>query len=256
MPQIFRQSPLRQLYDEHPRESLKTGLWIFDFDGTLVDFHEDPAKVALSHRVRSALELLSHKLTQKIIIMSGRRISDLKLHFDENDYILIGEHGGDSNFLVLPSDIRHFHQSPAEKYLQMLCDKYTGSFVEEKKFSRVYHYRSAINPPSSAEVERFIKDLDAMLNESSLICTDFNMAIEVKDKACSKLEIVNSLMQSSLCPTTLLSFGDDHSEREIFEAYPDKVLSIAVGERIPHAHYRCSSPQDLGLWLEEISKEL
>lgn len=247
--------PAKEFIKTFSRHAVLTGEFIFDFDGTLVNFQEDPDKVFLPPVSRSALKVLVKKLRLPMTILSGRTLKDLSNHFSETEFRLIGEHGGDSNVFKLPTHFDLFEKTEAFNILNRLVKENPGSFIEAKRFSRVFHYRKCIPKISDQTASQWADKINSSLKGSSLVCMNFNQALEIKDASCSKLEVLKTLLPLSP-QSRFFCFGDDRSEQEFFDYFSDKIVSVAVGSRIPHSTYQLASPNELGHWLKDLAAEL
>src|SRR5690606_11803904 len=71
--------------------SSRTPLVILDYDGTLIPFHDHPAKASPTEEIHSLLSSFSDQA--KVLIISGREHTDLEKWFGNTRADLIAEHG-------------------------------------------------------------------------------------------------------------------------------------------------------------------
>lgn len=120
-----------------------------DLDGTLCDYRDDPADVALTPALRATLSLLATRLDGAVCILSGRSAADLDHILGTLKLPRIAEHGGAG-----AADHDRAYQVQllaAEILLAEIAAMNPGTWVERKPSSCVLHYRQV---PERAECLR------------------------------------------------------------------------------------------------------
>jgi trehalose 6-phosphate phosphatase len=117
-----------------------------DLDGTLCDYRDDPADVALSPLLRGVLSLLATRLRGAVCVLSGRSATDLDRILGALKLPRIAEHGG-AGAALRDHDYRA-QLAAVEVALGKICADNPGTWVERKPSSCVLHYRHA---PERAE---------------------------------------------------------------------------------------------------------
>lgn len=250
--------PPKLFCEEVLKKAPKEWCFVFDFDGTLVDFHPDPRKVTLSSLAKEALSRLNSKLGSRVLILSGRDYSQLQKYFNESQYAMVGNHGARSNYLELVAGTQDFGSTGIDVFLSGLSQQYPGSFVEDKIYSRVFHFRRCKHPPSSRLQRQWALELKELAAGTPLEASLLNKAIEVKDSRCSKFHLIGELFKDAFVGRGIVCFGDDKTEEQVFQAYSanQNLVSVAVGDRIQDADFRIASPKKLASWLFELSSEI
>jgi len=120
--------------------------------------------------------------------------------------------------------------------LEIHADRLPGSFVEEKEFSLVFHYRKA--DPELASIRT--KELTGYL-------INFTANIDVQVLQGSKIvEIRNSGVNKGAAALHwiskndfdfILAIGDDWTDEDLFRILPETAYSIKVGITQSHAKY-------------------
>lgn len=121
---------------------LNWGLFL-DLDGTLCDYRDDPAEVALTPRLRAVLSLLATTLDGAVCIISGRSAEDLDRILGNLKLPRIAEHGGAG--AALHDDAYFAQLLDAENALAAIAAQHPGTWVERKPSSCVLHYRQALD---------------------------------------------------------------------------------------------------------------
>ena len=235
--------------------------FVFDFDGTLVGFHSDPAQVKLTPSTERSLQILTREFPGQVMLLSGRSMQDLSRFSRSIDNLwLTGEHGADSNFMELVlhrKDLEYLEESAKPyQYLNSLTRLFPASFIERKRFSTVFHYRRAQGEVSNALAEEWSRELNVLLEPTALKCHVYNKVLEIKHDDCSKKNYVTQLRASFGPNTPLICFGDDTPEQELFDILSPQDISIAVGEKIQRSTYQTATPTTLSTWLEQLTSLL
>src|SRR6185295_13243398 len=119
-------------------------LILFDYDGTLVPFANDPSTVQMAPDAREWISALTADKRNHLLVISGRYKEYLELIFKTIPIVLVAEHGG-------------FYKNPGNAWRQMfpisgdwiiktlpalraLAFHYEGSILEQKNFSLAWHY--------------------------------------------------------------------------------------------------------------------
>ncbi len=122
-------------------------LILLDYDGTLIPFFDSPEKAKPTEMILRILEQFKNMTQTDIVLISGRDKKTLMDWFNELNINIVAEHG------VWIKEINHEWQliKPLVKewmpkimpLLQIYVDRLPGSFIEEKEYSIVWHYRKS-----------------------------------------------------------------------------------------------------------------
>ncbi len=223
-------------------------LFLLDYDGTLVDFEDKPEKAIPDGELYEILNGLSSPENNEVVIVSGRNRHVLEEWFGHLPVNLVAEHG---------VWIRHANREwkmierldtgwkpVIRPILEVFVDRTPGSFVEEKEFSLVWHYRKVDS--RFAEL-RAMELKDALLEYASslkLEIMDGNHVLEIKnvgvDKGKAVIEWVNRYKDDFI-----FAAGDDFTDESIFNVLPDSAYSIKVGLGYSRALYSVLSVREI-----------
>jgi trehalose 6-phosphate synthase/phosphatase len=124
-------------------------LLFLDYDGTLVPFASRPHEVVPSGGVVEILSRLSSRPCDRVVLISGRPQSDLERRFGGLPGLwLAAEHGavfrrpGGAAWETLRPMLPVEWKGRVRPVLEHFVDRTPGSFVEEKEYSLVWHYRN------------------------------------------------------------------------------------------------------------------
>ncbi len=234
----------------------KRKLLLLDYDGTLVPFAENPQMAKPDEKLFKILKTLSEEQENEIVLISGRDKGTLQNWFGMLDIGLVAEHGvwikeNEDWKMIKPVTNDWKHQ--IVPILEMYADRLPGSFVEEKDFSVVWHYRMA--DPELGSI---------LANDLTDYLVNFTANIDVQVLQGSKVvEIINSGVNKSAAAIYwiskkdfdfVLAIGDDWTDEEIFKVLPENAYSIRVGMTKSNAKFNVNTYIDVIQLLEKLIK--
>jgi len=113
--------------------------------------------------------------------------------------------------------------------LEHFVDRTPGSFVEEKKYALVWHYRMAEPEFGEWLANELVSMLEAMLAETELRAFRGERVIEVKPAWANKGEVLERLLTRYVDPDFIFAAGDDRTDEDLFERLPEHAWTVHVG---------------------------
>jgi trehalose 6-phosphate synthase/phosphatase len=207
-------------------------LVLLDYDGTLMPFAPRPEDVAPSSDVRRIVRALSEDPANEVVIVSGRDRETLEAWLGDLDVDIVAEHGvwlrGRSGEWVTIEPMSDAWKPRVAALLEMFVDRTPGSFIEEKDFSLVWHYRQVNGEMAETRVLELKAALASVVTDWGLAVMDGNKVLEIKAANVDKGRAAHRWM----CREDLdfiLAFGDDRTDEDVFEAAPEGAWTIKVG---------------------------
>jgi trehalose 6-phosphate synthase/phosphatase len=238
-PKRLRLAEIQEAYKEARRRLL-----ILDYDGTLVPFFNQPEQAAPSPVLVRLLTALAADSNNCVALISGRQTENLDRWFGGIEGLwLIAEHGAElkSPFTKAWNPLRA--QAPAEwkstvmPILEHFVDRTPGSFIEEKKYSVVLHYRMAEPEFGAWLANELVSMLEAMLAETELRAFRGEKIVEVRPVWVNKGEAFEHLIASQPEPDFLFAAGDDRTDEDLFERIRGEAWTVHVGSGPTHAGF-------------------
>ena len=234
-------------------------LFLLDYDGTLQGFFKDPQKARPDEELFRILNSLTNDKQNKVVIISGRDKETLSEWFrDSNRIDFIAEHGvwqksvGKDWFMS--DNIDKKWMGIIRPHLEFFVDRTPRSFIEEKNYSLVWHYRKA-DPDLGMQRAWELKDeLTSLVSNLQLEIMDGDKVIEIKNMGINKGRAAYKKTRNKKYDF-VLAVGDDWTDEYTFEAMPDTALTIKVGEKRSKARFFVESYIDVRKLLEEITQE-
>lgn len=223
-------------------------LFLLDYDGSLVPFHEDYRSSTPPKTLLDLLRELGSNPANDVVLISGRSSQDLEKWFGDLPINLIAEHGatskkaGHSTWQIIEKP-----DTAWKKTIQPILEKYAGltpgARVEVKPHSLVWHYRGA-SPYYAQKYAVIIKRvLRPLLRSYGLQLMQGNKILEIKNPRISKGSAARRWLKER--HDFIIGFGDDLTDEELFMAMPPDSYTIKVGRGHTAARYRVASYRDV-----------
>ncbi|SMC98322.1 bifunctional alpha,alpha-trehalose-phosphate synthase (UDP-forming)/trehalose-phosphatase [Pedobacter africanus] len=228
-----------------------------DYDGTLVGFKGDIDDAAPDEELYSILKELSLDSANKVILISGRRYQTLEKWFGHLDLDMIAEHGAwqkirKAEWKALPLLTDKWKQE-IRTVLDTYTDRTPGSFIEEKSYSLVWHYRKAEEGLGELRANEIINHLRMIIADKGLQMMPGNKVIEFKNIEVNKGKAAQNWLYDNY-PDFILALGDDHTDEDIFKALSPEAYTIKVGSNISAARYYLKDYHEVRELLKELIK--
>jgi trehalose 6-phosphate synthase/phosphatase len=222
-------------------------LLLLDYDGTLVTFSPKPAEAMPGARLLRLLEKLTKNPGTEVVLISGRDKNTLDGWFGGLNLGLVAEHGvwikekggGWEMIETLTSDWKE----EVHPILESWVDRTPGSFIEEKEFSLVWHYRKSNPRLGELRARELINNLSNTVASLNLQLLEGNKVVEVKNAGINKGRAASKWISKDKWDF-ILALGDDWTDEDIFKALPSSAWSIKVRFGVSAARFSLSSPSE------------
>ena len=228
-----------------------------DYDGTLVPFVSHPEKAIPDKELMELLELLSEYPQTELILISGRDKYTLQNWFETLNVGLVAEHG-----VWVKEKLKEWQlikpltadwKSKILPILRMYTDRLPGSFVEEKDYSIVWHYRRADPELASIRAKELMDDLISITANIDIQVLQGSKVIEVRNAGINKGTAgLYFLAKDNF--DFILAIGDDWTDEDLFKVLPESACSIKVGISPSFARFNLRNYLEVRNLLKEIVK--
>ncbi len=217
-------------------------LFLLDYDGSLVPFAARPQDAAPDAELRSLLTQLTSDPSNCVMILSGRTAADLERFLGQVPRLgLAPEHAALWRMPGQPE----WHERSADTawkktvrpILQHFVDRTPGSFVEEKQFALVWHFRTIEAEFGDWLATELVAMLEGMLAETELRPYRGNKIVEVKPMWANKGALAAELAPGYSDRDFILGLGDDRTDEDLFTHLPENAWSIHVGSGASKARF-------------------
>ncbi len=242
-----------KLVEEFRRASSK--IIFLDYDGTLVPFASDPARVKPDTALERMLDSLCRQPGTVVALISGRDRETMEQWFGKFSMILVAEHGawikepGKEWLKIRP--LAEDWISHIQPILEIYSDRVPGSFVERKEFSVAWHYRNADPEQASMSAKELLDDLVHLTANIDVQVIPGNRVIEVRNAGINKGVAAKDIL-SRRTYDFIIAVGDDWTDEDLFRVLPESAYSIRVGVTQSYARYNLYNYLEVRDLIEEM----
>jgi trehalose 6-phosphate synthase/phosphatase len=254
-PKKLQTGEIRDAYVQAARRLL-----VLDYDGTLVPFAKRPQQAVPPQSVLDLLTALASDPKNRVALISGRSAQDLDRWFGRIPRLcLVAEHGAEMKSPTASSWHSLHPQAPTDwkvtvmPILEHFVDRTPGSFVEEKKYALVWHYRMAEPEFGEWLANELVSMLEAMLAETELRAFRGEKIVEVKPVWANKGAAIEAVLRDYPGPDFILAAGDDRTDEDLFARAPSKAWTVHIGPGATRASFVVTDLQVLRAVLELLA---
>jgi len=187
---------------------------------------------------------------------SGRDKETLTKWLGNLNVILIAEHGVWTKQQGLDwQSVEHIKKDwkdTIRPVLELYADRTPGSFVEEKDFSLVWHYRRASSELAYIRIQELrgaLLNLTANLNVGVF---EGSKILEIKHISLNKGRAAECWLAEKNWDF-IIAAGDDYTDEEMFAVLPEKAYSIKVGFSVSKARFNVDTVHEIRLLIKELT---
>jgi trehalose 6-phosphate synthase/phosphatase len=242
--------PTDSLVEEFGRARAR--LILLDYDGTIAPYASLPQNAVPTPALLNLMQRLGQDKRSVTAIVSGRAKVDLERWFGGIANLwLAAEHGA-----VLRSPLTQLWEEPAPgtsdvwkqrvyPILEHYVDRTPGSFIEEKEFSLVWHYRMADPEFGDWLANDLIANLEHMLADSPVKPVKGQKTVEVKLVWANKMQVCSRFLTNGQDFDFIMAAGDDATDEDMFCQLPLRAWTIHVGRDQSRAKYFVVGPKEM-----------
>jgi len=228
-----------------------------DYDGTLTGFKKNPNDAKPNEELHRLLFKLEEDPRNVVTIISGRDRESLETWFKGHKINLIVEHGvwikkyeRDWKMIANATDT---WKPSIRPILESFVDQTPGSFIEEKNYSLVWHFRKAEPEQGDLRANELKDELTTMIANHNLEILEGNKVIEVKTGGINKgVATMQSIQNKNF--DFIFAVGDDWTDEYMFKELPESAHTIKVGLKHTAAKYKVESVFAVRNLLAELVK--
>lgn len=221
-------------------------IFLLDYDGTLAAYDTNPEKAIPLPEIYQLLNQLIENDAQ-IVIISGRDRIFLDKHFGHLPIKLVAEHGvwikKNSSKWEMSQNLQNDWMESIRPILENFVDRTPGSFLEEKEYSLVWHFRKVAPGLSEIRANELTMVLRGLLANSNIAVMQGNKVLEVKNGSINKGNAANAFLTQSY--DFIFAMGDDWTDEFMFKEIPDHAVTVKVGTSETAAKYFIENQSDV-----------
>jgi len=228
-------------------DSASSRLFFLEYDGALIDYRNKPLMVRPDEELMFLLEQLSNDRKNRVVVMSSRERENMQDWLGHLNIDIIAEHGvwikqrgtGWQTLVSLMDDWK----KDIRLILDLYVDRTPGSFIEEKQYSLVWHYRKVETGLGELRARELVSHLNFLASNSNLQVMDGQMAVEITAQEVSKGK-ASSFWLNKYPHKFVMAIGDDWGDEDIFKAMPREAYTIKIGNAYSIAKYHLDTSDE------------
>jgi trehalose 6-phosphate synthase/phosphatase len=229
-----------------------------DYDGTLVGFQNKPEDAKPDKELIKILDKLCANPKNKLVLISGRDRDTFDEWFKGKPYTFIVEHGvwfkDNTNEWEVIEQMNIDWKETIRPIIELYIDRTPGTFIEEKNYSLVWHYRKADPELGLMRANELKDELTSFVANHNLEIMEGNKVIEIKNSGVNKGRAANKFLINKHFDF-IFGIGDDWTDEYLFEELPEIATTVKVGLKNTSAKYNLETPKEvrklLGLLAEK-----
>jgi trehalose 6-phosphate synthase/phosphatase len=229
-----------------------------DYDGTLTGFKNNPRHAKPDQSLFNLLDKLAENPKNRVVLISGRDKDTFQEWFGDKQYTLVVEHGvwfwepGSEWMMIEPLD--DSWKPSIRSALEFYVDRTPGSFIEEKSYSLVWHYRKS-DPELGMNRAIELKDeMTSLVSNLNLEILEGNKVVEVKNRGINKGRAALKVLHRHPADQ-IVAVGDDWTDEFLFAELPEKAVTIKVGMANTIAGYNVENVEEVRAFLQVLAGE-
>lgn len=235
--------------------SAQERLIFLDYDGTLTGFHSDPDQASPDKDLYNILDNITADRNTYVVIISGRDKHTLQNWFDKRRMDLIGEHGvwlrQNGKDWETVTTLTDEWKEDIRGVLEGYVSRTPGSFIEEKDYSLVWHYRKVETGLGELRTRELTSHLKYLATNQNLQVLEGDMVVEFKSSEVNKGRAAKSWLKR-YNPDFVMAVGDDWTDEDTFKAMPNDAFTLKVGSSHSEAKYSISDPNAVRALLKKL----
>lgn len=237
----------------------KSRILFLDYDGTLVGFKNNPKKASPDVDLMQTLEAIAGQANTELVLISGRDKETFDQWFPDKPFSMVTEHGvwskkPDQPEWELLEYISSEWKTLVRPVLDFFADRTPGTFIEEKNYSLVWHYRNTDQELGMQRAIELKDELNSLLSNFNLEIMEGNKVIEVKNSGINKGKAAARFLRNKDYEF-ILAAGDDWTDEFLFQELPQETISIKVGAAKTRARYSYADFRNMRNLLNQLATE-
>jgi trehalose 6-phosphate synthase/phosphatase len=222
-------------------------LLLLDYDGTLIPFVSRPEDAIPPPPLNELLGRLGGDPRNRAVLISGRQRSELERWFGEvPGLFLVAEHGatlrspGSSAWKPFRPISSNDWMKRVRPVLEHFVNRTPGSFIEDKEYSLVWHYRMCAPDFGEWLALELVAMLEDMLRDTELRAARGRKIVEVKPLWIHKGVVAERFADEYGDESFRFAIGDDRTDEDTFEALTPSSWTVHVGVERSRARFQVS----------------
>jgi trehalose 6-phosphate synthase/phosphatase len=259
--QSFRIKFLDDFSKRHLLDCYRNGqrrLLLLDYDGTLVSFSPNPDMATPGKKLLHTILNLCEQEENDVFLISGRSSTWLDQQFGFLPLNFIAEHGArykqKNGQWITEVQTHNEWKEQVHNVMEMYERRCANTFIEEKDFSMVWHYRNANVEQGKLRAYELVSELNEYIHNRHLQVLMGNKIVEVRQSGISKGTSIKKVINGKNYDY-IFAVGDDRTDEDMFKSLinNNNAFTIKVGPEASYAQFNLHTPQMVVSLLEGMS---
>lgn len=232
-------------------EKASNRIIFLDYDGTVIPFYDNPKLASPDKELISLLQSLTEDKRNKVVIISGRDKHNLDQWLGDLNIDMICEHGvwlkeqeEGGEWKKIDEKLSDEWKNDIMPLLEFYVNRTPGSFIEEKDYSLVWHYRKVETGLGELRIRELSNHLHYLASQLNLQVLEGDMVVEIKSFEINKGKACMHWLEK-YSHDFIIATGDDWTDEDTFKAMPDEAYTIKVGSKNSMAKYSLNTFKDV-----------
>ncbi|MGB5929029.1 MAG: trehalose-phosphatase, partial [Cyclobacteriaceae bacterium] len=190
--------------------------------------------------LKEILETLGSMQENRVVVISGRDRTTLENWLGDMPIDLICEHGvwlrRQNEDWTTIEFMTNDWKSEILKVLELYVDRTPGSFIEEKDYSLVWHYRKVETGLGELRTRELTSHLKYLTTNIGLQVLEGDMVLEIKSLEVNKGRGAKKWL-TDFPAEFIFAVGDDETDEDMFRIMPKSAYTIKVGRKNSEARF-------------------
>ena len=230
-------------------------LLFLDYDGTLSPFNTDPTQAGPDEELHEIIRGLAKNKKISLVVISGRDRNTLENWLGQHDIEFVAEHGvwikHKGKEWETSDKLDNSWKDDIRPIMEIYVNKTPGSFIEEKDYSLVWHFRKVETGLGELRSREIISHLKYLAVNMNLQVLEGSMVVEIKNLEVNKGKAAMKWVQEKT-NDFILAIGDDATDEDTFKALPDQAFTIKVGDIHSAARFSLMEPKQVRSLLKQL----
>lgn len=235
----------------------KKRLLFLDYDGTLAPIVQHPDKAKPDADMLALLKRLQSDPRNEVVLMSGRNRKTMRKWFGSLGISMVSGHGAcileRGKRWRLLENMKAEWKDDVKPMIDHYVERTPGSFLEEKDFSLVWHFRGADEELGKIRAWELKDDMMHMTANLDLGILEGKKVLEIKREGINKGAAAMRWLEKGHWDF-IVSIGDDKTDEDVFNVLPDDAYPIKVGLGSTSARHTLKNPSEVKCLLKEFLK--
>lgn len=250
----INQNSIRTIKEKY--DAANKRIIFLDYDGTLVGFNVNINKATPDQELLDILKHITSIPENKVVLISGRNHNTLTDWFSDPHLDMIAEHGAwhkrsGHTWTNVPG-LADSWKKEIYPLLETYSDRTPGSFIEEKSYSLVWHYRKVERDLGELRANELLNNLEYLVRDKQLQILRGNKILEIKSMEINKGKSALTWIAEQDYDF-IMAIGDDQTDEDIFKALPSEAITVKVGSNISAATFFVRNHSDVRKLLKSVT---